>query len=60
MKQLDLIKQAVYVGTKYGIEKEKVFSQADIFAFLTFNETFGLVSLEAMKFGLPVVSTFKV
>jgi glycosyltransferase involved in cell wall biosynthesis len=48
-----------YLGGKFGEEKNKVFNDADIFAFPTYNETFGIVLLEAMKYNLPVVSTFE-
>lgn len=57
--ELDLTKDVHYEGRKYGEEKEIAFSQADIFAFPTLNETFGLVNLEAMQFSLPIVSTFE-
>lgn len=48
-----------YLGKKYNNDKTEIFQNASIFAFPTFyhNETFGLVNLEAMMFGLPVIST---
>lgn len=57
--ELGLSGKVHYAGKKYGLEKEVAFSKADIFAFPTLNETFGLVNLEAMQFSLPVVSTFE-
>ena len=43
---------------KYGDEKWKLYKKADIFVFPTYlEECFPLVILEAMRFGLPVIST---
>jgi glycosyltransferase involved in cell wall biosynthesis len=49
------------LGAKYGNEKYQILSTSDIFVFPTFytNECFPLVLLEAMQFGLPIVSTFE-
>jgi glycosyltransferase involved in cell wall biosynthesis len=57
--ELGLENQAIYVGKKYGNEKSRAFSVADIFAFPTYYECFPLVILEAMQYKLPVVSTFE-
>lgn len=57
--ELGLLNQVSYQGRKYGSEKIDVFLRADIFAFPTYFETFGLVNLEAMQFNLPIVSTFE-
>ena len=57
--ELGLLEKVHYAGKKYGAEKIEAFSEADIFAFPTLNETFGLVNLEAMQFSLPVVSTLE-
>ena len=48
---------AIYQGRKYGEEKEAAFEQSDIFVLPTYNETFGLVNLEAMAHKKPVIST---
>jgi glycosyltransferase involved in cell wall biosynthesis len=57
--QLRLSKQVVYQGEKYGLAKNKAIADADIFAFPTYYETFGLVNLEVMQQSKPVVSTFE-
>jgi len=45
-------------GRVYGEEKEKLFATSDIFVFPTYfkKETFGIVNIEAMSWGLPVIS----
>lgn len=50
---------ALYIGRKYGVDKDAVFEKSDVFVFPTFyhNETFGLVNLEAMEHKLPIVTT---
>ena len=49
--------RVVYEGPRYGDEKWKAFSEADVFAFPTSDDCFPLVVLEAMGAGLPVVTT---
>lgn len=44
-------------GKKVGHEKLDFFRNSDVFVFPTLDEAFGLVNLEAMQFGLPIVST---
>lgn len=46
-----------FEGKKTGDEKKQYFERADIFIFPTLNDIFGLVNLEAMQYGLPVIST---
>ena len=49
----------IYNGRKYGADKERFFSDADIFVFPTYynNECFPLVLLEAMQYRLPIATT---
>lgn len=48
-----------YLGPKYGREKHEILEMSEILVFPTYyeTETFGLVILEAMQFGLPVITT---
>ena len=49
--------EVVYAGRKYGDDKHREFSEADIFVFPTSDDCFPLVLLEAMQHSLPVIST---
>ena len=57
ISEYDLESHILSIGPKYGEEKKKVFQDADIFVFPTYHEAWGLVNLEAMQAGLPVIST---
>jgi glycosyltransferase involved in cell wall biosynthesis len=61
VKHLYLSDKVDYVGKKFGNDKVKALSNADIFVFPTYypKECFPLVILEAMSAGLPVISTFE-
>lgn len=52
-----LSKVVFYHGKKYGEEKQMFMQNADVFVFPTFNDCFPLVLLEAMRQGLPCVTT---
>jgi glycosyltransferase involved in cell wall biosynthesis len=54
---LALEQTLIYLGPKYGIEKKKILKDSDIFIFPTMNDCFPIVLLEALQFGLPVIST---
>jgi len=47
------------LGAVYGDKKDELFSASDIFVFPTYfeRETFGIVNIEAMSWGLPVISS---
>ena len=47
------------VGPLMGDAKFEAYKETDIFVFPTYNDSFPLVTLEAMQFGLPIVSTFE-
>ncbi len=48
-----------YIGPLYNSEKHEILSVSDMLVFPTYykKETFGLVILEAMAYGLPIIST---
>lgn len=57
--QKQLSHRVHYIGKKFGKEKEEIFAKADVFVHPTLNDCFPLVLLEAMRAGLPVISTFE-
>lgn len=57
VKQRGLDDILVYIGPKYGNDKNQLLANSDIFVFPTKNETFGLVILEAMQQATPAIST---
>lgn len=52
-----LDKMVLYLGKKYGEEKNKIYAESDVFVFPSLDEAFPLVNLEAMEFKLPVVAS---
>ena len=46
-----------YVGYVAGEKKRQLYEEADGFCFPSYIESFGLVLVEAMAFGLPIVAT---
>lgn len=59
--KFNLSNKVHYLGKKYDNEKNEIFIKSDIFVFPSFyhNECFPLVLLEAMQFGLPIISTYE-
>lgn len=46
-----------YIGPKYGDEKNNIYQNTDILVYPTLNDVWGLVILEAMQHGLPVIAS---
>jgi glycosyltransferase involved in cell wall biosynthesis len=59
IRELNIEKQVRFLGVQIGNEKFATFRRADVFCFPSFFscETFGVVNIEAMACGLPIVST---
>ncbi len=55
--QRNLTGNVLFIGPKYGKEKEVILANTDIFVFPTYSDCFPLVLLEAMQFGIPIIST---
>lgn len=46
-----------FIGGVYGVEKFKLYKEADLFVLPTYSENFGIVIAEAMASGTPVITT---
>lgn len=46
-----------FIGGVYGVEKFKLYREADLFVLPTYSENFGIVIAEAMASGTPVITT---
>ena len=59
MSELQIEQHVSFLGVLTGKAKDEAFGRANCFCFPTFyeSESFGIVLLEAMAFGLPIVST---
>jgi glycosyltransferase involved in cell wall biosynthesis len=55
VEQAGLADHVIFTGMISGEEKRQAFAAADIFVFPSYAENFGVVVLEAMAVGLPVV-----
>lgn len=56
-KSLNLGDIVRFLGPVEGGDKDRLFAAADLFVLPTRNDTFGLVVLEALRAGLPVITT---
>lgn len=54
-----LKKNVIVHGSKTGAQKNAFFESSKIFVHPTLNDAFPLVILEALQYGLPVISTFE-
>lgn len=61
IRQYNLDEKVIYLGKMVGEKKAEAFRNADVFAFPTFYsfEALPIVNIEAMHWGLPIVSTFE-
>ena len=51
------LKNVNFVGAKYGQEKWNFLRSADVMVLPTYSENFGIVVVEALAVGLPVITT---
>lgn len=56
-KSLDLESNIEFAGPVYGPQKKDIYCQASITVLPTYQESFGLVSVESMAYGTPVITT---
>lgn len=59
MEAYGLKDEATYLGSVQGQSKKDLLAESDIFVHPTFFDAFPLVLLEAMQYGLPVISTYE-
>ena len=57
VKENNLVNVVNILGAKYGSEKFEVLAKADLLVHPTLDDCFPLVILEALMFGLPVISS---
>jgi glycosyltransferase involved in cell wall biosynthesis len=57
INDLNISDSVEYLGEVFHESKERVFNDADLFILPTLSENFGLVVLEALSYGIPVITT---
>jgi glycosyltransferase involved in cell wall biosynthesis len=58
VKQLGIADQVIFLGEKDHKELPMIYNLMDVFVFPTDNESLGLVGLEAMACGIPVIAPY--
>jgi glycosyltransferase involved in cell wall biosynthesis len=56
IRKNELEQNLFYRGALYGADKWQAIAEADVLIFPTYNEAFGIVAIEAMGVGIPVVA----
>lgn len=57
IRELGLEEDFTYLGDLNDVEKWKAYRRADIFVLPTYSENFGIVVIEALASGIPVITT---
>ncbi len=59
INDFDLQDNVILEGPKFGLEKDELFVNSDVFVHPTLDDCFPLVLLEALMFSLPIVATIE-
>lgn len=57
IQDLKVSETVKFLGASYGKEKWQLYQEADLFVLPTFTENFGMVIVEALASGVPVITT---